>query len=185
MRLLRLESITGRMASLAGVAIFFVMLFIAGSCGRLDKVEYSDYRDFGPQGWDPARYLEFTPWPADSSRAAYAHYDLLLYVRYSDKCGLQSLPVVVETVSLSGIGSERPDTLMVSVPLYSSTGERKGKGSYTVFEVLDTLRKDISVVPGYRVTISNPLDAPSTRGLVNIGLILSRSESDLRVHAKN
>ena len=164
-----------RMMTPRCVVILLFLFLLTGSCGRLDRVEYSDFRDIEAEGWDPLRYLEFFPWPVDSTRAAYASYDLILYVRYTGRCTLRQLPLLVESESLAGIGSEKPDTLHVNVELYTAGGNKKGKGPYTIYEVLDTLARDIRVTPGYTVTISNLLDAGSTQGVRSVGLILSRT----------
>lgn len=160
------------MASLAGVVIFLFMSFGFSACGRLGGVEYSGFEDIGPEGWQPERCLEFSPWPLDSLRAVNTRYDVILCVRYSGRCRLKALPVEIETVSLQG---SKPDTLQLSVPLYSAFGVRQGKGPYDVYEIMDTIARDFRLPQGYTVTLSNPLDAVSTRGITNLGIILSPS----------
>lgn len=156
-----------------GVAIFLFILPLLNSCGRLETVEYSDFREISADGWNPAESLEFTPWPADSLRGHSHSYDIILCVRYSSRCLLRNLPLELETVSLYGKGSQRPDTMRFTIPLYTKNDRRKGKGPYDVYEVLDTLERGVRLSPGYTLSLTHDLDAASTSGLLNVGLLLT------------
>ena len=134
-------------------------------------MEYSKFYDFGSDGWNPAECLEFNPWPADSVMNVGDKYDLILSLRYSGKCRLSRLPIRIEQVSLS----LSPDTTFLEIPLTTEKGTRRGKGSYTIYEVSDTIARNITLTEGYTITLFNPLDAQSTSGITNIGLILSRT----------
>lgn len=161
------------MASHACVAISLFML--SCGCGRINSVAYSEFADFGNDGWERMQVLDFAPWPVDSAAAASERYDLVLCVRYSGQCRLSSLPLIIESLSLAD-GSDRPDTLKVNVPLFDKDGRRRGKGPFTVYEVEQPLARDMKLPAGYDVSISNPLDKESTKGIVNIGMILRRSK---------
>lgn len=160
-----------KMASLQGVAIF-LFIFLAAGCGRVDNVVYSEFADFGSEGWDPVECLEFHPWPSDSIVERGAGYDVVVCVRYSGKCQLKQLPLQIESMSLR---QAAPDTLRLAVPLYGDDGRRRGKGPYTVFEVSDTIARSVPLPTGYTLTLFNPLSAQATRGITNLGIILSRS----------
>lgn len=163
------RNIIRKMASLSGVAIF---LLSSLACSRIEKVEYSRFYDFGRRGWDPVECLEFNPWPADSVMHPGDKFDIILCVRYSGKCRLRELPLRIEQVSLS----QAPDTLSLSIPLFTSSGARRGKGPYTVYEITDTIVRSVSLSEGYTLTLFNPLDARATAGITNIGLILSNPQ---------
>lgn len=157
-----------KMASLLGVAIF---ISFSPACTEINNVEYSKFYDFGNKGWSPDECLEYMPWPGDSVVDGGRRYDLVLCLRYSAKCKLSRLPIRMEQVSLS----MSPDTTLLEIPLITEAGYRRGKGSYTIYEISDTIARNIALSDGYTVTLFNSLDAVATEGITNIGIILSSS----------
>ena len=138
----------------------------------MSPVVYSEFApidDSGiPQNWE----YTFTPVPFDSAEIEEGRFDLIAVVRYSNSCASKSVILDVESLSLE---HSQPDSARVTIPLFSPDGEPLGRGNWGILEITDTLSKGISIPEGYVVSLSSPLDEKATKGILDIGLKLSRS----------
>lgn len=82
----------------------------------------------------------------------------------------------METISLV---HDSPDSARVEIPLFYPNGEPAGKGNFGVYETAYTLAKDMALPEGYVVSISSPLEAKDTKGIIDIGLRLTRSGEEV------
>lgn len=159
---------------LHGWILFSLPLIACGitSCGKLTPVVYSEFVNIGdkgiPQYWD----YTFSPVPFDSTELELGHYDVILIVRYSNKCVSRSVIFDIESFSIT---QSHPDSTRVEIPLFKTDGVPVGKGNFGVFEITDTLSRDIKLPEGYVISISTPIPEEETKGIIDIGIKLSRT----------
>lgn len=145
---------------------------VMSACGKLTPVVYSEFADIEgdgiPQNWE----YTFCPVPFDSAEIVSGRFDLIAVVRYSNTCASKSVILDVESLSLE---HSKPDSARVSIPLFFPDGTPTGKGNWGILEVSDTLARGISIPEGFVVSMSSPLDEEATKGILDLGLKLSRS----------
>lgn len=142
------------------------------SCGKINPVVYSEFANIGPDGIPQNWEYTFAPCPFDSSEIATGRFDLIAVVRYSNTCASKSVILDVESLSLE---HAKPDSARVIIHLFSPEGAPTGKGNWGILEISDTLSQGIAIPEGYVVSLSSPLDEDTTKGILDIGLKLTRS----------
>ncbi len=157
------------------LGIRLISIFIASAavlllgCRRVDNVVWSKYASIPEEGWDPVNVIPFFPWPEDSLNNPSDSYSLLLSVRYSILSKPATLHLAVNQENDEGF--MKSDT--VAVMLTEPKDSPMGKGSYGVYETVDTLFTGIVLRPGYCVELQSLSVPENTRGIMDIGLILS------------
>lgn len=164
------EKTASRLLRLIICVASFVAL--ASSCTRSIPAAYSEFADIPESGIPLDAEYEFTPVPLDSTEVGNGRFDLILVVRYSNRLKARSVILNVEEISLDDMS---PDSTSVDLALFGDDGRPLGLGNYGIYEISDTLRRNISIPEGYSVTISSPMLPESTTGIKSLGLILSRS----------
>ncbi len=155
------------------ITLVFILSFLAitnVSCLHTENIVYSEFRNIGEEGIPEDWEYEFSPFPSDSSMAINGRFDLILAIRYTEECKAREVAMNIEEFSL---GQERPDTLNATLQLFNEFEEPLGKGIYTVYEITDTIRRNIKIVDGYSVSVSSPVPMEKTKGINAIGIILS------------
>ena len=151
---------------------WILLLIVMNACGKFSPVVYSEFADIDgdgiPQNWE----YTFCPVPADSSELATGRFDMIIVVRYSNRCASKSVILDVESLSLE---HSEPDSARVTIPLFSAEGTPLGKGNWGILEIADTLAKGISIPEGFVVSMSSPLDEKDTEGILDIGIKLART----------
>lgn len=154
---------------LMGWILCFIILT---SCGKTTPVVYSEFVDIGDNGIPANWEYTFSPAPFDSTERISGLFDVIMVVRYSNRCASKSVIFDVESLSLE---HTTPDSTRLSIPLIGPDGDPIGKGNLGVFEVTDTLARGINVPDGYVVSVSSPLPPEETAGIINVGIKLTRS----------
>ena len=158
-------NLTGYLITIAA----FLLALAATGCREVNGTVYSQYAKIGSEGWDPRNAVGFDPWPADSVNAR-GPLDVVISVRYSGRRAIKPLRMAVTVDDENG--EVKSDTLVI--PLFDRFGEPTGRGHYGVYEVTDTLLRRFRLRDGFGVELK-PLDpAADTRGLVNVGVILTK-----------
>lgn len=136
------------------------------SCEKTGLVSYSRFEKIGSEGWNPEDVISFEPTPADTAESRETHYEMELVLRYSLRSGERRIPIVVNVEDENGQISS--DTVAALDP------DWKEKASYGVREISRVVSADMKLTDGYAVSV-NPL-APReySRGLLNVGLKLTR-----------
>lgn len=151
---------------------WILCLPILAACSQSYPVVYSEFADIDgegiPQNWE----YTFSPVPFDSTEMETGLFDVILIVRYSNRCASKSVIFDVESFSLQ---QSRPDSAKLNVQLITPDGAPAGKGNWGVFEITDTLAHAIKIPEGYVISVSSPLDSKSTEGILDIGIKLLRS----------
>ncbi len=159
------------------LAVFspLLLLSVAGGCRHIDSVGYSNFVTFDkegiPQGWE----FDFSPMERDSAALISTPHDAVVVVRYTNTCPSRSIILDIEELSLV---SDKPDSLRVEIPLFDKEGIPLGRGNFGIFEVTDTIHRNMKVPEGYVISVSSPLPTNLTEGVNAIGLILSRPRVD-------
>lgn len=145
---------------------------VLSACGKMTPVVYSEFANINgdgiPQDWE----YTFCPVPFDSTEIESGRFDLIAVVRYTNSCASKSVILDVESLSLE---HSQPDSAQVTIPLFTADGVPTGKGNWGILEVSDTLSRGISIPEGFVVSLASPLDEEATKGILDIGLKLSRS----------
>lgn len=152
-----------------------LLLFLMPGCGPIKVADYSGFTAIGPAGMPTGWEYEFFPEEADSLLDLSIPYDVIVAVRYTNRCASRSVILNIEEFSLN---QEHPDSTISDIHLFDEEGQPLGQGNYGIFEVTDTIRKAYRVPEGYTLSVSTPLPSSATVGIRAIGLILSDSRRD-------
>lgn len=159
--------ITTFMIILSGI----IMLF--GSCRRVDNVVYSEFANFDNEGWDPVCMLPFSPWPMDSILTHADRFDLILTLRYAPNYPSSEIPLEISEEDENGVFA----TNRLTVRLRDKNGKPRGRKSLYLYEISDTLHRDMQLSDGYVVNIATLSPPSNTQGLRNLGLTLALTTS--------
>ncbi len=151
---------------------WILLSLLLAACGHLTPVVYSEFATIGEEGLITNWGYTFSPVPFDSTEIDSGRFDLLLIVRYSNRCVSKSVILDVESLS---INRPEPDSLRVDIPLFDNEGNPFGKGNFGIYETVDTIASGITLSEGYTVFVSSPLPEKETRGITDIGIKLSRT----------
>lgn len=151
---------------LASAALLF------SGCRRVDNVVWSKYAPLPTEGWDPINVIPFFPWPEDSIADPADRYSLIVSVRYPATRTFAPLHLAVMQEDESGWSASDTVTMQLLPPPNTPTG----RGTYGVYESVDTLARNIALRPGYCVEIQTLSVPERTAGLLDIGLILAIEE---------
>lgn len=149
-----------------------VFSFLLTSCSGLSHVDYSEFENFSPEGIPQGWVAEFNPYPLDSVMAGKNLYDVILTVRYNGRCSSREIILDLEETSLEKM---TPDSLRLSLPLFSEAGKSLGKGNLGLYELTDTIRRAIHIPEGYTVAVTTPLSSEQTVGINAVGVKIVES----------
>ncbi|MDE6754262.1 MAG: gliding motility lipoprotein GldH [Muribaculaceae bacterium] len=156
--------------------------FLICGCANITPVEYSEFDYFGREGIPSGWMRDFSPVPADSANFNRRMYDVILTVRYNSRCSSRNIILDIEEFSLS---NSEPDSLRIDMPLFYPDGRPLGIGNLGLYEISDTLRRDIPIQEGYTISVSTPLSSKETSGINAIGIRLSGSGETTPLYIKN
>ncbi len=151
------------------ISVLASAALLSAGCRRVDDVAWSKYTSIPSDGWDPVNVIPFFPWPEDSVTSPSESYSLLLSVRF--RPGSNPGPLHLSFLQEDDSGWEKRDTLRLEIDTPATTPT--GKGSYGVYETIRTIEPHIRLRPGYSVEIQSLSDPEYTKGIIDIGLILS------------
>lgn len=149
------------------------MMTLFGSCRRVDNVVYSEFANFDNEGWDPVCVLPFSPWPMDSVLNPADRFDLILTLRYAPNHPSSEIPLEISEEDENGVFA----TNRLTVRLREKNGKPRGRKSLYLYEISDTLRRDMQLSDGYVVNIATLSPPSNTQGLRNLGLTLALTTS--------
>lgn len=158
---------------LIGIISVAAMLLMMGSCeNEPRRVVYTHFEEIGLDGWAPTDIIVFEPMPADSTLSPRQHFDLDLIVRYSKRsCRGEHIPLAVSYEDERG--TLRQDTIDVGMQTPQAEEAKEMHGTY---EVRIPLERSFTLSEGYAVTLTPLVAQDISKGILNIGLILSQSE---------
>ena len=158
---------------LIGIISVAAMLLMMGSCeNEPRRVVYTHFEEIGLDGWAPTDIIVFEPMPADSTLSPRQHFDLNLIVRYSKRsCRGEHIPLAVSYEDERG--TLRQDTIDVGMQTPQAEEAKEMHGTY---EVRIPLERSFTLSEGYAVTLTPLVAQDISKGILNIGLILSQSE---------
>lgn len=151
---------------------WILCLFILSACGRQTPVVYSEFVSIDEKGIPTDWEYTFSPAPFDSTEMETGRFDVIVLVRYSNRCASKSVILDAESLSLE---HSRPDSLRITIPLFDGKDSPRGNGNLGVYEIADTIASGIKIPQGYVISLSSPLPADDTKGIIDIGIKLSRS----------
>lgn len=145
----------------------FVMLCVWTACRHTGNTVYAYFADIDEAGWDPFDDIVFMPYPMDSVVSQGEYFDLALCVRYRADSPIESLPLSI------GFQSDKDndavyDTVAIPLPVDQRLTHRP-----SFYETCDTIRR-MRIEPGLMVTVASLLRKEDAKGIVNVGMTLSR-----------
>ena len=149
--------------------LLFALPSVLKGCEDIRTPDFSEYTHIPPQGIPQGWEFEFNPMASDSASLVEGRHDVVVALRYTNRSRARNVILKVEEMSL---WHETPDTLTLTIPLFDSNGRPSGKGNYGVYEIADTIRRNMKVPPGYTVALSSPLSDSITAGISDIGVII-------------
>lgn len=154
--------------------LFCVAPAVAVACAEISDTDYSSFADIPaegmPQGWE----FVFNPTQSDSAAILSGHHDVVVVARYTNECHSRSISLDIEEISFS---NPTPATTRVEIDLFGDDGRPLGTGVYGVYEIADTIHRQIEIADGYSIAVSSPLQFTQTRGMKAIGIVIPRSGS--------
>ncbi|MGN0238112.1 MAG: hypothetical protein ACI4AK_08545 [Lepagella sp.] len=158
---------------LIGIISVAALLLMMGSCeNEPRRVVYTHFEEIGLRGWAPTDIIVFEPMPADSIMLSRQRYDLDMIVRYSKRiCRGEHIPLAVGYEDERG--TLRQDTIDVGMQTPQAEEAKEMHGTY---EVRIPLERAFTLSEGYAVTLTPLVAQDISKGILNIGLILSQSE---------
>ena len=162
-----MKAILKRLAAWAAL----LPVIASGGCREVNGTLYSEYSGIPGSGWDPSAPLYFDPWPADSLNVDNP-LDVIIRVRYSGRRAIAPLRMAVELEDIDGTLAS--DTLVM--PLFDGDGLPTGRGHYGVYEVRDTILSTYRLKDCFNVEMKALDPAEATAGLVNVGVVLTRTQ---------
>lgn len=138
-------------------------------CDDLRTPDFSEYTHIPPRGIPQGWEFEFNPMVSDSISLAEGRHDVVVAVRYTNRSRARNVIIKVEEMSF---WHDSSDTLTLTIPLFDYNGRPLGKGNFGVYELADTIRRDMKIPPGYTVSISSPLPDSITAGISDLGVII-------------
>ncbi len=151
-------------------ALLMLMLLIGGTaCRRVDNVVWADFEPLDDNGWDPIRICSFSPWPVDSVVSPEDKFTLAVGCRFRASHHPAKLHLGVRLLDEEHMILSDTMTLLLTPP----PDGPGGRGAYAVYEVLDTLKRDLTLSPGLLLEIQNLTVPEQTRGVIAVGGRLS------------
>lgn len=150
-------------------AISFIAAFclILVGCGKSDEVVYTQFAAIDASGWERMGCVEFK---LDSAVNVDDRCDVLLVVRHSNEYRYRSLCLTVEEMSLRH--DVKVDT--IEIPLATPSGEWQGRGSGRLYEVVDTLCRNVTLSADHLWTVGHAMRENPLVGVNDIGIVIKR-----------
>lgn len=153
-------------------AFLLLAALISASCttGNTPRIEYSQFEMIPEEGIPQNWVYEFNPTESDSLEVISKPHNVVIIVRYSNRCSSQNIFLDIEEISP---GRQHPDSTKLQIKLFDENGNPVGKGTYGIFEVADTLRRHSRIDDGYSISVSSPLPQKYTEGIKTIGVLVT------------
>lgn len=151
---------------------WILCLLILSACGKDTPVVYSEFVTIGEKGIPLDWEYTFSPVPYDSAELATGRFDVIVLVRYSNRCVSKNVILDAESLSLE---HTQPDSLRLNIPLFDPNGNPLGTGNLGVYEIADTIATGMRIPEGYVISLSSPVSSEETKGVLDIGIKLTRS----------
>lgn len=156
----------GGILSLAFAALF---LLVSSGCRRVENTVWAEFCNIPADGWDPIHVYSLQPWPIDSIVHPEDRFDIALGCRFRTGDHPRFLHL---SYSLSLEDSIlKSDT--VTLELLPPPNRPGGHGAYAVYEVIDTVMRNIELHPGTTLDLRNLTNPAQTAGILEIGARLS------------
>ena len=151
--------------------MFFLPAIIMAGCVS-SSIVWTGHHSFSGVKWTPEELVIFTPDTVSLQDSIVRPHRGVLSIRYTAGSNVEKLPVVMEIES-PGEGIYRVDTLWQSFLPVSERSAHKGKMG--IFETLDTIELNSTVVPGWTVSFY-PAVEDDVEGVISLTLDIIKNE---------
>lgn len=155
----------------SAAGVFGLLSLMAPGCMKSDAPVYSHFEELGADGWRPADMLLFEPVPVDSDFVGAPRCDMHLVIRRSARAERHDIPLAIAIEDESGF--TLTDTIIVNA---EGMGPDKWRTDYGVQQTDRVIARGVRPAPGLSVTVSPLAPKHTTRGLLNVGLVLTPSK---------
>lgn len=155
--------------ALAYSAVTIILLSFLDSCGKNDYPVYSEFATINESGIPQNAIISFSPEESDTTLSFNGLYDAVIVVRYTKKVTSDTIFLNLEEFSAK---TQVPDSSQLNIPLFDDKGNPRGRGTYGVFEIRDTIHHAIPIPEGYSALFSSPVETAYTKGIKSIGFLI-------------
>ena len=163
-----------RLPLMMAASIVAACILMMPGCSQINVADYSGFTNIPPDGMPTNWEYEFSPQTFDSTISLPGSYDVVIAVRYTNRCPSRSVIFNIEELSLI---HEIPDSATVEIPLFDEEGNPLGQSRYGVNETVYTLRKNYKLPEGYILSLSSPLPEEATVGIKSVGLLFVNEDN--------
>ena len=153
------------------LTVMGLILAVSSGCRRVENTVWAEFCDIPSDGWDPIHIYSLQPWPVDSVVNPGDRFDIALACRFLTGNHPRHLHLAYSLSLYDSI--LRSDTL--TLDLLPPRKRPGGYGSYGVYEVIDTVIRDIELIPGTPLDLRNLTTREQTAGILEVGARLSLS----------
>lgn len=152
---------------MAAINIIAAFCLLLSSCINSDDIVYTDFQSVDEDGWVNNQYIEFQ---LDSVVNQQADVDVLLVVRYSEGYDYELLCLVNEEI----VSTCDVKTDTIEIKLADSDGRLIGRGQNGLYEVVDTLHRNLRINDYYSLSLAHGMREKSIKGINDIGIIIKK-----------
>lgn len=154
------------------IGIIAILLSISTGCVEIEHPDWARFAEISGRGWDPDDLLIYEPVRADSLVPPETLYDFKIIMRSATRSQFSQLPMAVTIEDETGV--VRADTIIIGGP---EGPELDVKRAYGLKETSFILLKEIPLTDGFSITLSSLADPSQSKGLLNVGIEMWKSET--------
>lgn len=147
--------------------VIAVLILMMCSCINRGNVSYSSFQNIPSDNWNYLDGRQFEPFVEDSTLHS-GYYDVVLCIRHNSSYPYHQLWIEYETPDNNG--AMKTDTIALKIT--DNAGRFIGIGRYDLYEVTDTLLKNIQLHKNWSLGVRPIMNNKSVTGVNKIGLIL-------------
>lgn len=145
-------------------AVFSLILFCA--CRQKGGNQFSDFIDLGETGMSPGRQYIFEPFKVNLKDSLPNDFNVFIEIRYSEKCKISGLPLLIEYSSLKEDSIHNAEIL---IDLFDMNSNLPGKSAYGIYETSYKLIEHQPFEESFFVSIATP--EIDTGGVLSLGVV--------------
>ena len=140
---------------MAAINIIAAFCLLLSSCINSDNILYTDFQSVDEDGWVNNQQADVV---------------VLLVVRYSEDYDYESLCLVKEEI----VSTCDVMTDTIEIRLADPDGRLIGRGQNGLYEVVDTLHRNLRINDYYSLSLAHGMREKSIKGINDIGIIIKK-----------
>lgn len=148
------------------IPILSFLAFAAISCKNPYEHQVMEFYDISDEGILPLKEFLFSPFKESDNKTG-KEYDLLLSLRFTDKCRIKELPLKIEYSSLE---DDTITTFNYVVTLFDKKDKWDGSKSFGVYETVVPILTDVKSKEGFYLLVT-PQNSMPVQGIISMGIL--------------